>query len=119
MYRHRGYQAFADHTFMFGQDAQRDVLMRLDRPQGSSVHVHVGAERDRFVGWTCSDPDGHSHDVANCSIADIEVTLKRPKQSELTLRASGTAAYELGMREQNHGISIQPFPDGPAPVPKP
>ena len=30
MYRHRGYQEFADHTFMFGQDAQRDVLMRLD-----------------------------------------------------------------------------------------
>lgn len=30
MYRHRGYQEFADHVFMVGEDAQRDVLMRLD-----------------------------------------------------------------------------------------
>ncbi|MEO7422848.1 MAG: GNAT family N-acetyltransferase [Ornithinibacter sp.] len=30
MYRHRGYQEFADHVFMFGEDAQRDVLMRLN-----------------------------------------------------------------------------------------
>ena len=30
MYRHRGYREFADHTFMVGEDAQRDVLMRLD-----------------------------------------------------------------------------------------
>ena len=91
----------------------------LPGPRGSSVQVNVGAERNRFVGWTYSDPDGHSHDVVNCSIADIEVTLQRPEQSELTLRASGTAAYELGMREQNHGIPIQPFADGPAPLPKP
>jgi hypothetical protein len=24
----------------------------------------------------------------------------------------GAAAYELGMRERDHGIPIQPFPDG-------
>jgi ribosomal protein S18 acetylase RimI-like enzyme len=30
MYRHRGYQEFDDHVFMFGAEAQRDVLMRLD-----------------------------------------------------------------------------------------
>jgi hypothetical protein len=24
----------------------------------------------------------------------------------------GGAAYELGMREHDHGIPIQPFPDG-------
>jgi hypothetical protein len=28
-----------------------------------------------------------------------------------TVRA---AAYELGMREHDHGIPLQPFPDGPA-----
>jgi hypothetical protein len=25
---------------------------------------------------------------------------------------SGGAAYELGMRETDHGIAVQPFPDG-------
>lgn len=88
--------------------------LTLPGPRGTSVRVNVGAERARFVGWTYCDPDGHSHEVANCSIADIAVTLRRPKQADLTLRASGTAAYELGMQEQNHGIPIQPFPDGPA-----
>jgi hypothetical protein len=87
--------------------------LMLPGPGDSSVRVDVGADHDRFVGWTYSDPDGHTHDVANCSIADIEVTLMRPKRSDLTLRASGTAAYEIGMREQNHGIAIQPFADGP------
>ncbi len=28
------------------------------------------------------------------------------------LAVAGGAAYELGMRERDHGISIQPFPDG-------
>ena len=28
------------------------------------------------------------------------------------LVAEGGAAYELGMREQDHGVAIQPFRDG-------
>jgi hypothetical protein len=28
------------------------------------------------------------------------------------LRASGTAAYEIGMRETDHGIPVQPWADG-------
>jgi hypothetical protein len=30
----------------------------------------------------------------------------------LTLKLAGGAAYELGMRERDHGVAIQPFPDG-------
>ena len=30
MYRHRGFRVFGDHVFMFGGDAQTDLLMRLD-----------------------------------------------------------------------------------------
>ena len=29
-----------------------------------------------------------------------------------TLRVDGGATYELGMRERDHGIPIQPYPDG-------
>ena len=30
----------------------------------------------------------------------------------VTLTVAGGAAYELGMRERDHGMAIQPFPDG-------
>ena len=30
MYRHRGFRVFGDHVFMFGGEAQTDLLMRLD-----------------------------------------------------------------------------------------
>ena len=30
LYRHRGYEEFDQHVFMFGKQEQRDVLMRLD-----------------------------------------------------------------------------------------
>jgi ribosomal protein S18 acetylase RimI-like enzyme len=30
MYLHRGFRVFGDHVFMFGSDAQTDLLMRLD-----------------------------------------------------------------------------------------
>ncbi len=30
LYRHRGYEEFEQHVFMFGKEEQRDVLMRLD-----------------------------------------------------------------------------------------
>ena len=79
---------------------------------GLQVLGHVSAPKERFVGWVYADPDGGGHDVAHCSIADLEVTLDRPGQPPRTLRAVGTAAYELGMREHDHGIAIQPIPDG-------
>jgi hypothetical protein len=95
--------------------AERPTGARLSIPgaSGVTVQVDVGAPPERFVGWTYADPNGHTHDVVNCSIADMEVTVTRPSRPSLTLRATGTAAYELGMRENDHGIPIQPYPDGP------
>ena len=73
----------------------------------ASIRGEVKAPRERFVGWVYADPDGSEHNTVNCSIA------------ELTLEAGGEAfhtahgaAYELGMREKDHGMPIQPFPDG-------
>ena len=84
---------------------------------GSDLHVHgrVAAPASRFVGWLYADPEGGTHDVVHCSIADLELTVERPGRpaaSPRTLRAAGVAAYELGMREHDHGIAVQPFPDG-------
>lgn len=87
--------------------------MALPGKDGITVRVDLGAPIERFVGWTYADPDGTAHDVVNCSIADLDVTVTRAGTPDLRLRARGTAAYELGMRERDHGVEIQPFPDAP------
>jgi len=77
-----------------------------------SVRGTVGSERRNFVGWIYADPDGPEHNTVNCSIADMTLTVVRPGAEDLTLAVSGGATYELGMRERDHGMKIQPFPDG-------
>jgi hypothetical protein len=70
------------------------------------------APPERIVGWVYADPDGGEHHTTNSSIADLLVRVARPNRKPLSLRASGVAAYELGMRERDHGITVQPFTDG-------
>jgi len=76
------------------------------------VHGRVSAPEKDFVGWVYADPAGPEHNTVNCSVADLELTVERPglPPRELTLAAG--AAYELGMRETDHGIPVQPYPDG-------
>ena len=61
--------------------------------------------RDQTVVWRYADPDGHEHHTANCSVA--AVTLHAP---ELRTTAHG-GAYELGMRETDHGLPVLPYTD--------
>lgn len=70
------------------------------------------APRERFVGWIYADPDGSEHHTVNCSIADLTLTVARRGRPPVSLRVAGTAAYELGLREHDHGLPIQPFSDG-------
>ena len=65
-----------------------------------------------FVGWVYADPKGPEHNTVNCSVADLELTVERPACPARELTLPGGAAYEFGMRETDHGIPIQPYPDG-------
>ena len=76
------------------------------------MQVSVEAGREDFVGWVYADPDGSEHNAVNCSVADMQLSVSRPGRDPLSLSLSGGAAYELGMRERDHGMAIQPFPDG-------
>jgi hypothetical protein len=80
--------------------------------KGIVIRGSVRAEKSDFVGWIYSDPDGPEHNTVNCSIADMELTLERAGRRPERLTVTGAAAYELGMRETDHGIPIQPYPDG-------
>ena len=77
-----------------------------------TVQGRVEARRKNFVGWIYADPDGGEHNVVNCSVADMTLAVSRPGRRAATLRVHGSAAYELGMRELDHGMAIQPFADG-------
>jgi hypothetical protein len=76
------------------------------------VRGKVSAPKKDFVGWVYADPKGPEHHTINCSVADLELTVERPTLPPLRLALPGGGAYELGMREADHGIPIQPFPDG-------
>ena len=80
--------------------------------KGIRVRGRVFAPAERFVGWVYADPDGPEHNVVNCSIASMELEVERDGVPPLRLRSDHGAAYELGMRETDHGVEIQPFPDG-------
>jgi hypothetical protein len=79
---------------------------------GLRVRGTVVAARKDVVGWVYADPDGSEHHTANCSIADMRVAVERADAALAELVVEGGAAYELGMRERDHGIPIQPYPDG-------
>ena len=76
------------------------------------VRGRVSAPEKDFVGWVYADPKGPEHNTVNCSVADLELTVERPGLPARELTLTGAGAYELGMRETDHGIPIQPYPDG-------
>lgn len=79
---------------------------------GITVAGRVESEAENFVAWVYADPDGPEHNTVNCSIADMTLTVSVEGRPARELRLRGGAAYELGMRETDHGIPLQPFGDG-------
>jgi len=77
-----------------------------------SVRGSVTAPADALVGWLYADPQGPGHHTVNCSIASMRLELRRPEAPPVELATASGATYELGMRERDHGVPIQPFPDG-------
>jgi len=82
--------------------------------KGKQIKVsgRVAAERKDFVAWIYADPVGPEHNTLNCSISDLELDVEVDGKPAERLTVSGAAAYEFGTRETDHGIPVQPYPDG-------
>lgn len=80
--------------------------------RGITVRGTLDAPSEDFVGWVYADPDGPEHHTINCSVCDLELRVESDDGPSRTLRLSRGGAFELGMRETDHGIPIQPYPDG-------
>jgi hypothetical protein len=94
-------------------ETPRGCLLTLKGQHGLVIEARVQVPGGSAAGWRYADPVKGEHNVVNCSIASLELTLKLPGSEALrTLRTSHGAAYELGMRERDHGVPIAPFPDG-------
>jgi hypothetical protein len=88
-------------------------LLTLPGPDGLALEARVDVPPQAAAGWRYSDPAGGDHDVVNCSVAALELVVQLPGGgARRTLRTSHGAAYELGMRERDHGVPIAPFSDG-------
>jgi hypothetical protein len=87
--------------------------LRLPGERGLTLELRAEVPAGTAAGWRYADPDGSEHDVVNCSIAAMQLTVKLPgERMPLSLRTDHGGAYELGMRERDHGVAIAPFPDG-------
>jgi len=85
---------------------------RLAGKRGLTAEVHVEVPGHSAAGWRYADPGGGEHDVINCSIAALQLEVALPGASApRTLRTAHGGAYELGMRERDHGVPIAPFAD--------
>ncbi|MGH2925114.1 MAG: hypothetical protein ACRDK1_03995 [Solirubrobacterales bacterium] len=80
--------------------------------KGVKLRGRVSSEPRNFVAWVYADPKGPEHNTLNCSISDLALEIEQPGREPRRIELAGTAAYEIGMRSTDHGIPVQPFPDG-------
>jgi hypothetical protein len=95
------------------QETAAGCSLRLTGAGGLSLEARVEVPTGTAAGWRYADPDGSAHDVVNCSIAAVQLELRlRGERAPRALRSAHGGAYELGMRERDHGVPVAPFPDG-------
>jgi hypothetical protein len=82
------------------------------RGKGVKLTGSVHAPAKDFVAWIYADPVGPEHNTLNCSISDLDLDVELDGGTSRRLSVRGAAAYEFGTRQTDHGIPVQPYPDG-------
>jgi hypothetical protein len=95
------------------RETVQECALTVPGERGLALDVRVSVAPTTAAGWRYADPDGSGHDVVNCSIAAVELEVRLPGESSArALRSAHGGAYELGMRERDHGVALAPFADG-------
>jgi hypothetical protein len=92
-------------------DARPGVCEARLRGAGADVVISARAPQGQTVALRYSDPGGGEHHALNCSIAELHLRVERPGRPALELATAFGGAYELGVRETDHGVPVEPFPD--------
>jgi hypothetical protein len=101
-------------------EAPDGCLVRLPGEHDLAVEARVVVPPTAAAGWRYADTHGAGadtvaggHDVINCSVAALSLNVDAPRLGAArTLSTGHGGAYELGMREGDHGVLIAPFADG-------
>ena len=80
--------------------------------RGVRISGEVAAPPERLVAWVYADPGGGEHNTVNCSVASMRLRVEAGDEPPLELGTASNAVYELGLRETDHGLPLQPFADG-------
>jgi hypothetical protein len=82
--------------------------LRLPGEDGVTLEARVAVPQETAAGWRYDDPGGGAgHDVVNCSIARLELSVTGGAGGATrTLTSAHGGAYELGMRERDHGVPL-------------
>jgi hypothetical protein len=94
------------------RESAQGATIAIPGARGLSLQARIDAPAESAAGWRYADPDGGEHNVVNCSVAALELTVEQAGRPSRTLRTEHGCAYELGMRERDHGVALAPFPDG-------
>ncbi len=72
-----------------------------------TVELDVSSPPGQTVAWVYADPSGREHHSLHCSVAAMNARV-----GDRVLQTPHGGCYELGVRERDHGIAVQPFGDG-------
>ncbi len=94
------------------RESVQGAVLEIPGEHGLTLSANVSVPPSSSAGWRYADPDGGEHDVVNCSVAALELSVEPSGSAPRTLLTEHGCAYELGMRERDHGVALAPFPDG-------
>jgi hypothetical protein len=98
--------------------------LRLPGQGGLTVSATISSPPALRAGWRYADPDSDTeagtgeHDVVNCSLARLALTVSLPDGETVVLSSAHGGAYELGMRTPAdgepaaHDVTLAPYGDG-------
>ena len=88
-------------------DARPGSLRAVIGGAGVTIRASVSAPLEQTVAFEYLG----GHHALNCSIAEVHLRVERPGRPALELASAFGGAYELGVRETDHGVPVEPFPD--------